>query len=921
MTREHQVESFVRAYSEPPNFKPLASKPKRTSLDAPSEYTLILDCETTVSPDQRLRFGFFQVRRHDDMIAEGIFFDPTALSASEQALLHDYAAEQSLRIYPIEQFRTDVFLRLGYKARAAIVGFNLPFDLSRIALDWTEARGSLRGGFSFKLTVSPYDPPVRIKHLSSTTALMDFAKPAKQDTPRGMRKRGEDVPPHRGYFYDVHTLAAALLDEKGSLGRLAKHLGTPTQKHEGVSLDGPVTRAQIAYARADVQVTWECFVRLRNLYASYGLSKPLHRVQSSASIGKACLDDMGILPLLACRPDTSRDEFGMIMSSYFGGRAEIRIRRKVTQVVLTDFKSMYPSVNALMGLWRFITADGYTREDTTVATQELLNSIDLIALRKPEAWRQLTTLVRLCPVKAVLPLRTGYHTIEEDSDPSERSCPKALNIGLNYVSSGIPLWYTLADVIASKLLTGRTPVILEAISYKPGEPQAELKPVRLLGKAEYEVNPISGDGFKRLVVMRGSVPEHDPARSVIKTINNSASYGISVEVNRDDAPKPEDLLVYGPDYCFQTSSCAIEEPGKYFNPLLATFITGAARLMLAITERIAAYHGLGWAFCDTDSMALAKPDGLDCDTFFRRAQSVVNFFVPLNPFEEGKSILKIEDVNRDAIGLLEPLYVYAISAKRYALFNLDDNERPSIRKFSAHGLGHLMDPYPESDPAPGVPPPYKDVGKMGGKRWQYDLWYHILLAALDGKPHAVKRDHHPALSKVALMRYGATSPALLRWMKRFNEGKPYSAQVKPFGFLVAFSAKGQAFEQGFEAIAEGGRERGRPPKARVAKPIAPFERDPAIAVSKAFDRENGEPVPASVLQTYAEALRGYHRSAEDKFENGGPADVGRTERRHLRVVGIRLIGKEANRIDEIGAPDPISPACVEFDMQQQKPAA
>jgi hypothetical protein len=32
--------------------------------------------------------------------------------------------------------------------------------------------------------------------------------------------------------------------------------------------------------------------------------------------------------------------------------------------------------------------------------------------------------------------------------------------------------------------------------------------------------------------------------------------------------------------------------------------------MLAITERRLLDEGLDWAFCDTDSMAFAKPDGI-----------------------------------------------------------------------------------------------------------------------------------------------------------------------------------------------------------------------------------------------------------------------------------------------------------------------
>ena len=70
----------------------------------------------------------------------------------------------------------------------------------------------------------------------------------------------------------------------------------------------------------------------------------------------------------------------------------------------------------------------------------------------------------------------------------------------------------------------------------------------------------------------------------------------------------------------------VETPGPYFHPLLATFITGAARLMLALAEHGVIALGLDWAFCDTDSIAIAQPEGMDEDEFLRRARLVVEWF-------------------------------------------------------------------------------------------------------------------------------------------------------------------------------------------------------------------------------------------------------------------------------------------------------
>ena len=57
---------------------------------------------------------------------------------------------------------------------------------------------------------------------------------------------------------------------------------------------------------------------------------------------------------------------------------------------------------------------------------------------------------------------------------------------------------------------------------------------------------------------------------------------------------------------------------------------------------------------------------------------------------------------------------------------------------------------------------------IGVERWQYDLWYKIIRAALDGHPDQVDLSYHDALKQPAVSRYGATTPALLKWFAAFN---------------------------------------------------------------------------------------------------------------------------------------------------------
>jgi hypothetical protein len=890
MSDAFETPVYIRAYTEQPGKSPLARKPRAEALDEPSPLTLIFDTETTTDAAQSLRFGVCQIRK-GETLNRTVLFHADEIAERDLDVLSRYAAERKLELMSVDKFRKSIVVKLGYFANAAIVGFNLPFDIARIASSHSEARGSFRGGFSFSMSPYKSEPHIRAKHLSASAALIDFAKPGKQLTGRGMRNRGFEAEHNRGYFFDVKTIAMALTSRKHSLKSLAEFLKVPTQKQTAEEHGGPLTEAYIDYACADVQSTWECYAALKQMYQGHGLTTPLHKVLSEASIGKAYLKQMGIAPLLSAQPEGDRSDFGRIMSTYFGGRAEVRIRREITQVLYCDFKSMYPTVNALMDLNRFVIAEGYAKCDATEETRAFLETFRIEDLQQRETWTKLTTLVRLSPHVDVLPVRTRYSKGQDN-----------LTIGLNHLTSEAPLWFTLADVLVSKILTGRTPRILEAMRYEPGPIQAGLQPINLFGREEYRIDPNRDDMFTRLIDLRDEAKDRkDPLQQQIKIIANATCYGIFVEMNRDDAPKPEALTLYDADgTAHQIQSTALEDPGRYFHPLLAAQITGAARLMLAAAERLAADQGLGWAFCDTDSIAMAKPEGMEAGEFSSRCQRVIDWFVPLNPYRKPGSILKIEDTNYNSAGDIEPLYCFAISAKRYALFNLDKDNSPVLRKASAHGIGAFLPPYSEENPSELIPKPVFSLKEIGVSLWQHDYWHQVISAALAGHPKRVALDWHPALQSPAIRRYGATSPALLKWMGRYNEAKPLCEQVKPFGFMVAPLARAGAWASPEDAKILLEIERGRPRKVRVPKPIAPFERDAALAAQRAFDRETGEPMPVDALKTYAEALALFHLSAEDKFENGSPWDRGVTRRRHVFATGVQLIGKEANKVGEFG---------------------
>ena len=89
----------------------------------------------------------------------------------------------------------------------------------------------------------------------------------------------------------------------GSLEKIAEALGIKDISKGKADYDGPITEEYIDYCRNDVELTWQAYIKLRQLYNKHAFSTPIERIFSEASVGKAYLDDLGVQPFLEKNKD------------------------------------------------------------------------------------------------------------------------------------------------------------------------------------------------------------------------------------------------------------------------------------------------------------------------------------------------------------------------------------------------------------------------------------------------------------------------------------------------------------------------------------------------------------------------------------------------------------------------------------------
>jgi hypothetical protein len=693
---------YLRAHTVPVDKK--EAKGARRTVDEPkwSDHALVFDCETRVSADLTLTFGFWrfcELRNGKYVcVEEGIFHDDD-LGAKEFNLLRKYARSTKadttddgcdrLRLYSRSKFIQET-LGVAIQAKALIVCFNAGFDLSRIAVDWETAEN---GGWSLILSKWPntatgepnkFFPRIVVKALNSKASIIHSTRAPKSE-PGKKKKRAKLWP--AGRFLDVRTLWWALRNKSFSLRKACEELKTEHRKIDHTPT-GKVTQEEIEYARNDVPCTVDVLNAAKQEFDLHPIEPGPDRMFSPASVAKSYLEELNI-SYPSEKVTKAEAAFGIFMQSYFGGRAECRIRNWQVPVCPVDFMSQYSTVNELLGNWPVLTAEHVTFPDATDEVRRLLSRISLDRCFERKMWPRFKFFALVRPNRDIFPVRTVYNGTTQ-------------NIGLNYLTSTEPIWFAGPDIIQSILLTDRVPLIEKAIRVIPHGKQAELRTTSLRGMVSIDANK---DSFFRHVVEQRAANEANPALHYwLKILASSGSYGLFVELNPNESNATK-LRVFSGEESFETTSDVVEEPGKWFAPHIASLITSGGRLLLGMLERCIADAGGNFLFCDTDSAAIvsakhrqrvAMPDGAKAATALSWAnvQRIANRFESLNPYNRKLvrgSILKVHKLNWDRYKQRRQLFGYSIAAKRYALYTKTRKDIEIVEP-KAHGLGFFYPP-------------------------------------------------------------------------------------------------------------------------------------------------------------------------------------------------------------------------------------
>jgi len=297
---------YLRAQTVKHTEKPPA---KRKRSDVPvakwPECAEIFDIETRTDVHQDQTFGFYRECRltGDRYVceAEGIVYSGAitkeeqneigtfVLSTFTDVQVKQFPPQVRLRIHrSFPEFMEKVFwpaVRKGWM----IVGFNLPFDISRLSCGWRRSR---KGGFWLILSeqldyksrtwkAHPYRPEINLEAKDARTTFIT----------RGIPRFRKDEWPNPGRFLDVGTLLFSLFDKHMSLDQWCAEFqrkGYAIERKLDHEPSGKVTQEELGYCRQDVKITQQLLNAAKQEFDAHRLPNLLpDKAYSPASIAKA----------------------------------------------------------------------------------------------------------------------------------------------------------------------------------------------------------------------------------------------------------------------------------------------------------------------------------------------------------------------------------------------------------------------------------------------------------------------------------------------------------------------------------------------------------------------------------------------------------------------------------------------------------
>jgi hypothetical protein len=258
-------------------------------------------------------------------------------------------------------FNNEILFDLAYNEQCLITAFNLPFDLGRLAVRSSDARGSdVAGGHSLELFTRRDSVPGR------WTTEEDKQKPrvvvTSIDSERarfGFTQTRKGRAYVRGNWLDCRQIAFSLTDVAYTLAGACKEFGTVHQKLDPGGDHGVLTLEYVRYARRDLLATLELASKLLEEFDLHPIS-PVSAdeagvpdtseifLMSPASVTKGYLKAMGITPPLERWPvlvsKGQRWVLDAVLEAFFAGRSECRIRLNRVPTDYLDFTSLYPTL-------------------------------------------------------------------------------------------------------------------------------------------------------------------------------------------------------------------------------------------------------------------------------------------------------------------------------------------------------------------------------------------------------------------------------------------------------------------------------------------------------------------------------------------------------------------------------------------------